>query len=189
MTTLQFQLYGELGEKYGKVFDLQCKTVAQGLNILYANFKGMRKHIIDSDKHLAGYEVWCNEENIEGTRTDLTRERTGVVKVIPVIKGSSANARIIVGAIITAVGIWSKNSNVTAMGISMMAGGIAEKLSAKVNYDPQSDTGKDNSVTSYIFSGAVNNIKQGAAIPVGYGRMIVGSNVVSSSITTVDVPV
>ena len=33
---------------------------------------------------------------------------------------------------------------------------------------------------SFLYNGSENRFRQGATLPVGYGRMIVGSNVISS---------
>ena len=39
---------------------------------------------------------------------------------------------------------------------------------------------------SYLFNGAVNTTAQGHPVPIGYGRLIVGSAVISASIVTTE---
>lgn len=196
MSTMTFNLYGELGEKYGKTFELECGTVRQGLDILFANFKTMKQHIIDSDKWLAGYEVWANEVPLEATDTDFTLVRQSAsVKIIPVVCGASSTARIIIGVVMVVVGaVLTYFGNpygplLMKMGVVMIIGGVAEKLAPKPKLNSASERNVTDKATSYIFSGPVNNTKQGAAVPIGYGRMLVGSNVISSAFTTVDIPV
>ena len=41
---------------------------------------------------------------------------------------------------------------------------------------------RDKGSTSYIYSRAGNNVLQGSVVPVGYGRLKVGSKVISSSV-------
>ena len=38
------------------------------------------------------------------------------------------------------------------------------------------------STTSFVFSNPSNNVTQGARVPIGYGRLRVGSHVISSSV-------
>jgi len=103
---LTFELYGELGEKYGRTFNLRCSSVRQGLDILAANFKDFRQHLIDSDTWLQGYEVWVGDYNLDATESDFTMSHSGqTVKIIPVVKGASANARIVLGVILVVVGV------------------------------------------------------------------------------------
>lgn len=188
-TLLTFELYGELGEKFGKRFELQCSSVREGMGILSANFKNFRKHMIDSSGWLQGYEVWAGDTPLSSSETDLAKHRSGVIKVIPVVKGASANARIIIGAILVIYGVWYGNKDAVMMGAALVAGGIAEKLSPKVRVDPQQDLGDIDKATSYIFSGPANNIRQGVPVAIGYGRMFIGSSVISSAVSTVDTPV
>jgi predicted phage tail protein len=195
--TLCFQLYGELGEKYGKEFNLHCSTVRQGLDILAVNFKGFKQHVIDSDKWLDGYEVWAGSTALSPTDEDFALRREGVViKIVPVIKGASAGTRMVVGTVLYAIGYvlnftpfaWASPAFYWA-GSALIASGVAEKLAGSPKVNAACDTAVADTATSYIFSGAVNNTKQGAAVPIGYGRMMVGSNVISSSFSTVDVPI
>jgi len=203
MTTMTapmtFELYGELGEKYGKSYTMFVSSVSEGIRLLSANFRDFKQHLIDSDNHLAGYEVWADEENLEGKKQDFTMQRKGAtVKIIPVIKGAGATGRIIAGVVLVVVGVlgmtfgwWAAGSawgpTLIMTGISLIAGGIAEKLSPKPKANPEQDEVGDSS--SYIFSGATNSTKQGRPVAVGYGTMLVGSNVISASITTSDIPV
>jgi predicted phage tail protein len=189
------KLYGWLGEKYGTSFDMHVKTTQEALKLLFANFPTMRKDILDADQRIAGYEVWDGDRNI-ADKEEFGIEGRGDIQIIPRVQGAGANARIVVGVILVIVGVVLSvgsygaaspyGASLVMMGIGLIAGGIAEKL-AKVNTDNTAEDVADS--TSYIFSGPVNNTKQGAAVAIGYGTMIVGSNVISASLTTADIPV
>ena len=45
------------------------------------------------------------------------------------------------------------------------------------------DTEQVENKPSYLFDGAVNTTRQGNAVPVGYGRLRVGSQVISAGLT------
>lgn len=69
-------------------------------------------------------------------------------------------------------------------GVSMIAGGVVQMLTP-VPKGPGNTDGPDNK-PSYTFSGAVNTQAQGNPVPLLYGRMIVGSAVVSAGISAED---
>jgi len=195
---MTFELYGELGEKYGKTFTMLVSSVSEGISLLAANFKDFKQHIIDSDTRLSGYEVWAGDTNLEAKQEDFHMQREGsTVKIIPVIKGAGATGRIIAGVVLIIIGAVLTITGYGAAaapyfysaGIGLLIGGIAEKLSPKPKGMTVQDDGAVDSANSYLFSGAVNSTQQGRPVAVGYGKMIVGSNVISASITTSDIPV
>ena len=67
------------------------------------------------------------------------------------------------------------------LGIALVLGGIAQALS------PQPDTGLERGreaakLESFVFNNVVNTAKQGLPVPIAYGRVFVGSAVLSSSL-------
>lgn len=185
------ELYGPLGEAFGKEFNLHIKTVQQALKLLSANFKNFKQHLIDSDG-VIGYEVWDGDYNLDEKAQDFTKQGTGTIKIIPVISGAGANGRIILGVVLVIVGVFTTwfgdySGSVVMAGVGLIAGGIAEKLAPKPRGVEATD--EQEATKSYIFSGAVNTTRQGVPVQIGYGKMLIGSAVISASITTVDIPV
>ncbi len=70
------------------------------------------------------------------------------------------------------------------MGLAMVMGGVVQMLSPQATGLGTGDTG-DNGA-SYNFNGAVNTQAQGNPVPLLYGRMIVGSSVISAGIYAED---
>ena len=67
------------------------------------------------------------------------------------------------------------------LGIALVLGGIAQALS------PQPDTGLERGreaakLESFVFNNVVNTAKQGLPVPIAYGRVFVGSAVLSSGL-------
>ena len=67
------------------------------------------------------------------------------------------------------------------LGIGLVLSGIAQVIS------PQPDTGLERGVEaakleSFVFNNVVNTSKQGLPVPIAYGRLFVGSAVLSSSL-------
>ena len=65
------------------------------------------------------------------------------------------------------------------LGTALMLGGAAMMLAPDVP-----DQGSSEAAENYLFSGPVNTVKQGQAIPLVYGRAIVGSKTISASVFT-----
>jgi len=67
------------------------------------------------------------------------------------------------------------------MGVSLVIGGVSQLL-----FSPQTQTQsaeREENKPSFIFNGAVNTTRQGNCVPICYGRMIVGSQVISAGLS------
>jgi predicted phage tail protein len=93
------------------------------------------------------------------------------------------------------------SSAVGFIGVSMILAGTAQLLSPQPadlpgltgatgargnSFDPANNDPADNR-SSYIYNGAVNLTAQGNPVPICYGRMRVGSVVVSAGVSTTDI--
>ena len=193
------RLYGELGKKYGKVHRLHVTSVAEAIRALSANFKDFKQHLIDSDKRIAGYEVWDGKHNLSQDDVDsFNLHSNSDIKIIPRVKGSSNVGRIIVGIVLLVIAYWTGGATAGsamaylsqaafAMGSSLLLSGVIGMMT-KSSSGSSIDSDTENT-ESYIFSGPVNTTKQGSPIRIGYGKMIVGSQVISASLTTADIPI
>jgi predicted phage tail protein len=96
-----------------------------------------------------------------------------------------------VGTVTSAIGaalILSGTSQLLSPAISDAPGtfGSIEGANRFASIDSRNNEPADNR-TSYIFNGAVNVTAQGAPVPICYGRMRVGSVVISAGVTTTDI--
>jgi len=73
---------------------------------------------------------------------------------------------------------------IAGVGISLIASGVASLL-APTPSDDLSE--KPENTPSYIFNGAINTYQQGNPVPIGFGRLKVGSQVISAGVRSVDV--
>jgi predicted phage tail protein len=82
------------------------------------------------------------------------------------------------------MGIGTVGTAVVGIGASLVLGGIAQSLSpAPVQSTNTLERGRDAAkFESFTFSGIVNTAKQGLPVPIAYGRVFVGSAVLSSGL-------
>ena len=72
-----------------------------------------------------------------------------------------------------------------AAGIGLMSAGIANLLTPMPEFDDFRQI-EGGGRPSYLFSGPANVIREGGPVFVGYGQLLVGSQVIQSTIETVD---
>ena len=107
----------------------------------------------------------------------------GVLRIVPVVAGSGGFGQIFAGvALIAASFIPGLNIAVAgymfSAGAALALGGAAALITAHFASDPSQQNSPDNQ-PSYAFNGTVNTTGQGGPVPLGYGRMVVGGQVIS----------
>ena len=193
------KVYGALRKRLGQCrFEFDVNTPAQAIKALCVNFPGLDKWLIDSEKDGVGYRVAVSKEKI--TEQDVSpllmpfsdRE---VFSITPVVAGAGRGAGQIFAGIaligLAAAGgagffgaAFAKNVGLfavaTNVGISLTLAGIATAISPQ----PDLDSTLDESVQleSFTFSNVVNTSRQGMPCPIAYGRLFVGSAVLSSGL-------
>jgi len=203
------KVYGALRERLGQCrFELDVATPAQAIKALCVNFPGLDKWLIDSEQDGVGYRVRVGKQ--EATPDDVSvlalpwSERE-VFSITPVIAGAGGGfGRVFLGGLLigasflfpgaglfgagfgafgslapAAIGtLTTVGTALSAVGASLVAGGISQIIS------PTPPSGLElkeaNRIQNFSFSGITNTTQQGLAVPIAYGRVVVGSAVISS---------
>ena len=160
--------------------------------------------MIDSEQDGVGYRVAVSKE--KATQENVApllmpfSERE-VFSITPVVTGAGRGVgQILVGAALIAVAIANPAAGVGVkgaigfgsyaggafaaslgnIGIALVLSGVAQAISPQ----PELNTTLDESVQleSFTFSNVVNTQRQGMPVPIAYGRLFVGSAVLSSEI-------
>jgi predicted phage tail protein len=187
MSTLRtVRLYGVLGSKFGRVhrFALDSGTVSEAMQALCSQLAGFRAFMAQAKDHGLTFAVFAGKRNLA---EDELNAPTGSddIRVAPVLIGSKNGGvfQTILGVVLIVVGVVFQQYYLIGSGIAMAAGGIVQMLSPQVKAG-RADS--PNNQPSYVFNGAVNTQAQGNPVPVLYGRMIVGSAVISAGIEADD---
>ncbi len=195
------KLLGELGKKFGRVFKLDVRTPAEAIRALCVNLPGFEKHLLESQKRNIGFKLVIGKE--QWSKDDLMNPMGQAdMTLVPVVMGSGGSfGKIIIGAALIAAAVFNPlafyggtalltgtaATIAISVGTSLIISGVSELLSPVPK--PQALQDRPDNKPSYAFNGAVNTSAQGYPVPVGYGRMIVGSAVISASISTEDLPI
>lgn len=150
----------------------------------FKQFRGFEKFMMEAESKGLRFAVFIGSENIG--EDDLGKP-TGkkVIRIVPVITGSKRAGLLqtIVGAVLIVLSPFT-NGATLAPGLALVAGGVIQMLSPQAKGLGTQDT--PNNRPSYSFNGAVNTSVQGNPVPLLYGRMIVGSAVISAGIYSED---
>ena len=192
-------------------FELDVNTPAEAIRALTANFKGLAKWMIESEQHGVGYKVQLGTETIPESEIDtllLPWSEREVFSITPVIMGGGRGFGMIVlgvaliglsfvtfggsalfaggtgvglGGALAGKAIWAgAGSKMLGMiGLGLVFSGIGQMLSPP---PPDLDMKQANKLQNYSFSGVTNTAQVGTAIPIAYGRLFVGSSVISSGL-------
>lgn len=184
-------LYGELRSRFGRSFRfyLDTNTVAEAISALKSQLDGFAAFLSSAKSRGMGFTVFAGKRNL--TEEQLRDPGNEPIRIAPVLLGSKNSGlfNIILGAALIAVSFIPGVGQVTAAyllstGIGMAAGGLVQMLSPQPKGLKASDSPQNQ--PSYVFNGSVNTQAQGNPVPLLYGRMIVGSAVISAGISAED---
>jgi len=154
---------------------------------------------VASGERGVGYRVLAGRDPLTLERL---HEPTGSLRITlaPVVSGAGGNGlgHILLGAALIAVAWWNpmgwaasgaflSQATLYSVGTSMILGGVAQMIAPTPKASEPSERAENK--PSYSFNGAVNTTAQGHPVPVGYGRLIVGSAVISAGIDVSEIPV
>ena len=197
------KVYGALRKRLGQSrFEFVANTPADAIKALCANFPGLDKWLIDSEKDGVAYRVkvgkeQIGEENISDLR--LPWSSKDVFSIRPIIAGAGRGfGRFVLGAVLIGAAFITGGATFTlaaglqtstflaqaavTAGTFLALSGVSEMLAPVPKMPDYARSKEANRLESFTFSGITNVSKQGMAIPIVYGRCYVGSCVLSSGL-------
>lgn len=190
----QVTLHGILAKEFKKTFNLAVKRpkeVFDAISCAHSNFRNRLVELANQGIHFAllvdGKKMTTIEELSivsENQKIDIVplvcgAGRVGMIVAVIALGVLTAGVGFAVGAAGTFAGIAGSTLMTAGFGIAMM--GIQMALAPKPKMErPSADV--NSAKQSFIFSSKANTAEQGIPVPVGYGRLRVGSAVIQSTI-------
>jgi predicted phage tail protein len=171
-------LHGILAKEFGQNFKIKiykAKNVINAINCNRNNFiyrlkelalEGLNYTIIVDNKEISHLDEL--NSNLEPKQIDL----------IPVIIGSGPLAAVIVPLVTSEL----FKQIAISVAITAITMGLQMMLAPRPEKPPQLTASSKALQESFNFSNRVNVASQGSPVPVGYGRLIVGAQVIQSTI-------
>ena len=201
MSLRRVYLHGKLGEEFGPTHELAVETAAEAIRAFNCNYPGFLAVLKEGAYEVVRGEydeakgMWLDESQLDELRLGAAE-----LHIVPVIEGSKnqqagGSLKVILGvaliggafmmsggALATPLlgGLFSYG-NVAMMGAALAFAGVATILSPK-----QQNPYEQNSFT---LSGPGNSYAQGNPVPLIYGEVICGSQLISGALDIEDIPV
>ena len=198
------KVYGELKKRLGRGrFELDVATPAEAIKALCANFAGLEKWIVDSEQDGVGYKVKVGKEQIGEDNLETLHypwSEKEVFSITPVLMGAGKGGwgKVLIGALLIGAAILLPGAAPALAGTMFSAGsagasalvvgianiGLAVTLKGVSDLlSPTPDVPEDaETLENYAFSGIDNVSRVGTPVPIAYGRLFVGSSVISSGL-------
>ena len=189
------KVYGALRKRLGQCrFEFDVATPAQAIKALCVNFPGLEKWLIDSEQDGVGYRVSISREKVtEDNLAPLLMPFSDkeVFSITPVVAGAGGGT----GQILLGIGLIALTlipgglpiagtlaTKIGLLGGALVLSGIAQVISPQPQLSDL-DAGRDAAkLESFSISNVVNTSRQGLPVPIAYGRVFVGSAVLSSGL-------
>lgn len=175
------RLYGELAEKFGKEFHFAVKTPAQAIRLLGANFKDFYPHLVSKSE--PGYHIFIDSQSISSDQLNSPVSSKEVIRIVPVVEGGDmedSSTRVVVGMALVVIGVVAEVPTIANAGYLLMMDGVAQALAGTPSQISAGEYESPENKPSYAFDGPVNTTRQGNAVALGYGRVRIGSQVLSA---------
>ena len=178
------KLYGDMGKRFGREFELDVQTPAEAVRALSSQVKGFRAYLHAHQQD--AFKVFVGGRNSSEELLSPCSDKE-IIRIAPVVQGAGAVGRIVLGAVIMFFAWWNPlgwaaAGSLMAMGASMALGGVVQLLSPTPNTDSGMGSEAVENRPSYNFNGPVNTTAQGHPVPLAYGKVICGSAVISAGL-------
>jgi len=193
-------------------FEFVADTPAQAMRALLVNFPQLEQWLIDSEKNGVAYRVTVGKQKIHNDDVSglfSPWSEREVLSIAPVFSGAGGATRIIAGVALVALAVITYGGSLTVSGgalvakstlaagsfaatgaaiaaasvyagIYLIGSGVAQMLSPAPK--PPGFGEAPTQLESNSFSGIVNTSRQGVPVPIAYGRVFVGSAVISAGL-------
>lgn len=204
---VRVRLHGDLGKGIGYEWKLAVNSVAEALRAIDSLCgRKLFKRLLENDKKNIKYEVVVDKKKLQFDESFSDTEKIKVEEVqdseicirrsfktldiVPVFQGAKKFFKKVTAIITTIVGIGLIIGSFFVagpLGTAMLLGGLgltAAGLSYLLAKPPTPEGPQDIELkgpNSYIFQNLQNVNKEGNPVPVGYGRLKVGSYVIQTS--------
>jgi predicted phage tail protein len=189
--------HGVLAEKYGsEAKEVHADDTFMCIKgITYNNFE-LKQYIKDGLWNVVVYDKEGKSFNITNDMVQLNLGDYTEIHIAPAVEGDGGIWRAVIGVVLIVVGVLTfaiGGGFLIGIGASLLIGGVIELLtkppSLAANTLDDANSGSDIDNQSHLYNGDPNIVGEGAAIPLPYGKVKVGSITILGSIESADIAV
>lgn len=205
-------LYGELKNKFGDEFTFNINSPKEAFLAINANRKGFIDEVKKLAIQGVHYRIVMDDAVVENAKELDIQKAPREIHIVPIVWGAGKNGVLIavgvalivatagaagafagaggmaaIGSTTAATATAAATTSFTALGTALMSVGIGIALQGVMGLlfpPPKPDFNQEVQAggKSYLFGNKPSNTSQGQAVPVGYGRLKIGSSQISAGI-------
>lgn len=193
-------LTGKLGLLFGNKWTLEVKSPAEAVRAIDINLKGKLREYLNGEGAKKYYKVAIQKKNNLLDKEEIGNPSgRGDIYIMPTIRGAnSGGGKILFGIALIAAAFLTGGASIGISGAlltsqagaltlgiaaSLILGGVMQLLTPVPKISESSDS---NQRSSNIFQGNASAVSQGGAVPIVYGRALVGPMPICISLTNTD---
>ena len=189
--------HGNLAKALGrKDFELNIDSVAEGLKAVdVISKRSLSKAILENEKQNIKYKILTDEKSlfsedvndVEKVKNSemFVSKKYKTIDIVPVLEGAGDDAKdlglVIGGGLLFGIGFAMESSTMMMIGAFAFLTGMSNLLAEPPEFEDFREIQQVNKKESYLFNGPVNTYNPGGPVPVGYGRVMVGSLTIAYS--------
>ena len=186
-------IHGEMGKIFGETHEFKVSKLLEILKALSITRNGFKNYVINQYSEGINYAMIDPknpEKKFKSAQDFQEADAPETIHIVPAISGAIAGTIIAIGKFVAAAA--------TAVGSAISAGGFLANLIIGIIIQgimsllfpvelPKSQTAETKvDTSSYIFSNLDNNLVQGFPIPLMYGELRIGSNIIGTNVVSED---
>jgi predicted phage tail protein len=195
----KIKLHGNLGKIVGqKVWELRVESVSEAIHaidtmsdrkfcaaVLHNEKQNIKYKILTDGKNLFSKNINTAEEVLESEL--MIKKDVDTIDIVPVLEGADGDTKdvmlVVGGAMMMGAGFMMGSPLLVQLGLFAILTGMANLLAEPPEFEDFKEIQQTNKRESYLFNGPLNTYNPGGPIPIGYGRVLVGSQTVAFSQT------
>jgi predicted phage tail protein len=186
-------IHGEMGKIFGETHKFKVSKLLEILRALTVTRNGFKSYVINQSSEGINYAMIDPknpEKTFKSAQDFQEADAPETIHIVPSISGSAFGAFIaavkFVGAVASAAaGAISAGGFLANLAIGLLIQGIMSLLFPIELPKAQTAESKIDQ-SSYIFSNLDNNLVQGFPIPLMYGELRMGSNIIGTNVISED---
>ena len=174
-------IHGILGREYGNSFLLSLPNPKDVLEAIDCNRQGFLQRLVELQREGLCYDMIINKKRITNGPDMDQMSNPATVDLVPAISGSGP----LMAPLLMTTGLFTAGSTALAFAASIANFVLFAAISYALTPKPENEAleiSSKASKSSLIFSNTANLASQGSPVPIGYGRLLVGSQVIQATI-------
>jgi len=182
-------IHGKLGREFGKYFKFSLSKPRDAIAAIDANHDGFKKRMVELAQGGAQYSIIAHDQVISTVEDFVAKRNIKQIHIMPVVFGSGV-AALAVGVIALGASVAATSAGFAIVGsilLSVALSAISFGIQSLLAKPPEANNASASASTSatsksFLFTNKENITQQGNPVPLGYGRLRIGSAVIQQTI-------